>query len=56
MPTASSPRWIPLLATSAENQRIVSLMNLHQANTTTRTETVVADHKYGMAANFVTCR
>lgn len=40
----------------AENQRLLALMDQHQANTAARAETVVADHKYGTAENFVACQ
>ena len=40
----------------AENHRLLPLMDPHQANTAVGAETVVGDHKYGTAENFVACQ
>jgi transposase len=39
----------------AENKKLLSLMDQHQQNTGCPVRTVVADHKYGTAENFVAC-
>ena len=39
----------------AENKKLSALMEAHQQNTGCKLKTVVADHKYGTAENFVTC-
>jgi hypothetical protein len=40
----------------AENQRLLPLMDQHQQNSGEPAQTVVADHKYGTASNFVACQ
>jgi transposase len=40
----------------AENSRLMTLMDGHQANTKMALETVVGDRKYGTAENFVACQ
>ena len=40
----------------AENHRLLPLMDQHQAHTAVGVKTVVADHKYGTAENFVACQ
>jgi transposase len=40
----------------AENRRLLSLMDQHQAHTALAAETVVADRKYGTVENFVACQ
>lgn len=40
----------------AENKRLLPLMDQHQQNTAENVQTVVADHKYGTAENFVACQ
>jgi transposase len=39
----------------AENKKLTALMEQHQQNTGCQLKTVVADHKYGTAENFVAC-
>ena len=39
----------------AENKKLLCLMDQHQQNTGCQIRTVVADHKYGTAENFVAC-
>ena len=39
----------------AENKKLTALMEQHQQNTHCQIKTVVADHKYGTAENFVAC-
>ena len=41
---------------NSQNQRLLPLMVQHQAHTAVGAETVVADHKYGTAENFVACQ
>src|SRR5438876_5159328 len=40
----------------AENKKLMTLIDQHQSNTRTQAQTVVADHKYGTAENFVACQ
>ena len=40
----------------AENHRLLPLMDQHQSHTAVGAKTVVADHKYGTAENFVACQ
>lgn len=40
----------------AENKRLVPLVEQHQTNTGQSVQTVVGDHKYGTAENFVACQ
>jgi transposase len=40
----------------AENGKLMDLIDGHQDNTRTSAQTIVADHKYGTAENFVACR
>jgi len=40
----------------AENKKLMSLIDQHQANTHIKVETAVADHKYGTAENYVACQ
>jgi len=40
----------------AENKKLMSLIDQHEANTQTKVETAVADHKYGTAENYVACQ
>lgn len=40
----------------AENKKLLDVLAQHQANTQIAPETVVADHKYGTAENFVACQ
>src|SRR5438034_4094374 len=42
--------------TIAENKKLMTLIDQHQSNTRSRAQTVVADHKYGTAENFVACQ
>ena len=39
----------------AENKKLVELIEQHEANTGSKTETAVADHKYGTQENYVAC-
>src|SRR5437899_11130523 len=39
----------------AENKKLTTLIEQHQSNTRSQVQTVVADHKYGTAENFVAC-
>lgn len=39
----------------AENKKLMTLVGQHQQNTGCEVKTVVADHKYGTAENFVAC-
>lgn len=40
----------------AENKKLMTLIDRHEANTQTKVETAVADHKYGTAENYVACQ
>ena len=40
----------------AENKKLMTLIDQHQSNTRSQAQTVVADHKYGTAENFVACQ
>src|SRR6266496_441850 len=40
----------------AENKKLMTLIDQHQSNTRSQVQTVVADHKYGTAENFVACQ
>jgi transposase len=40
----------------AENKKLLGLIQQHELNTGATTQTVVADHKYGTAENFVACQ
>lgn len=40
----------------AENKRLVPLVEQHQTNTGQSAQTVVGDHKYGTAENFIACQ
>jgi len=40
----------------AENKKLLSLIDQHQANTQAKVETVVADRKYGTAENYIACQ
>jgi transposase len=39
-----------------ENKKLMPLIQQHEANTQTKVETAVADHKYGTAENYVACQ
>jgi transposase len=40
----------------AENRKLLDLIEQHEANTGSKAETVVGDHKYGTQDNFVACQ
>ena len=40
----------------AENKKLMTLIDQHQSNTRSQAQTVIADHKYGTAENFVACQ
>src|SRR5438270_1577761 len=40
----------------AENKKLMELLDQHEKNTRSQVQTVVADHKYGTAENFVACQ
>jgi transposase len=39
----------------AENKKLITLIDQHEANTETKVETAVADRKYGTAENYIAC-
>ena len=39
----------------AENKKLLGLIEQHEANTARQAQTIVADHKYGTAENYVAC-
>lgn len=39
----------------AENKKLIELIEQHEANTGSKAETAVADHKYGTQENYVAC-
>lgn len=41
---------------TGENKKLIALIDQHEANTHTKVETAVADHKYGTAENYVACQ
>jgi len=42
--------------TIAENKKLMEMIDQHEKNTEQTVQTVVADHKYGTAENFVACQ
>ena len=40
----------------AENKKLIPLIEQHEANTETKVQTAVADHKYGTSENYVACQ
>jgi transposase len=40
----------------AENKKLMSLIDQHEAKTELKVETAVADHKYGTAENYIACQ
>ena len=40
----------------AENKKLLPLLAQHEANTRTRVEIAVADHKYGTSENYIACQ
>jgi hypothetical protein len=40
----------------AEQSQLETLIDQHQANTSRSAQTVIADHKYGTVANFISCQ
>jgi transposase len=40
----------------SENSKLMEVLDAHQKNTRTPAQTIVADHKYGTAENFIACQ